>query len=40
MNSCETNLELSNEMDLEFESMAERKLEKYIILMNLEDEEE
>ena len=40
MSNGESQLELSTEMDLEFEFMAERKLEKYIVLMNLEEEEE
>lgn len=40
MTRSEPQLELSYEMEDEFESMAQRKLEKYIGLINSEDEEE
>lgn len=40
MNIGEISFELSNEMDSEFESMALRKLEKYVDLMNSEDDED
>jgi hypothetical protein len=40
MNTGEWKLELSNEMDQEFEFMAIRKLEKYVDQMNSEEEEE